>query len=312
MTKKTMYLLGILLTIIIGAILNWILCCTPSTGAAVTTEKVVEDKVATPTPKEKVINPLVIKDKEGDFDYTTNDNINFDVSKKEILEPISTKVDTGILKLTKYLLDNPGKSVDIIGYYMSSESYSGGIFPNLGEARANEVKNYLIKRGIPSKQINLNGVIKDHMKPQDNILIGPVSFSISTSQEEDAAKADDELKKLREKIIANPLVLYFKTNQTSISLTAEQRQKVADISRYLDKVDGAKCLVVGHTDNQGKKLANKKLGQKRAVFTKNYLAKNGILKDKIKATSEGEEDPIATNKTQKGRAKNRRTVITLN
>ncbi|GAA4108602.1 hypothetical protein GCM10022393_04840 [Aquimarina addita] len=310
MTKKSTYLFGIVLTIIIGAILNWYLCCNP--GIIIDdTKKIVEDKVVPPVQEAEVINPLSIKDDTGTFDYTTNDNINFDVSSNAIRTPIATTVDTGILKLTKYLSTNPNKTIDITGYYMNSENYNGAL-PNLGIARATAVKNYLMEKGISSKQINVLGSIDTELTSKDNILLGPISFNINTKKEEDTAKADDELKELRKKIIADPLVLYFDTGDSNIQLTAAQKQKVSDISTYLDKVDGAKCMVVGHTDSRGQLAKNISLGQERADATKAYLVRNDILESKIEAISKGPKEPIASNKTKDGQAKNRRTVITLN
>lgn len=310
MTKKSTYLLGIVLTIIIGTILRWYLCCNP--GIAIEdTKKIVKDKFVPPTQEAAVINPLSIKDNEGSFSYTTNDNINFDVSKNTIKTPVATTVDTGILKLTKHLSTHPNKSVNIAGYYTSNESYDGAL-PNLGIARATSVKNYLMKSGISSKQINVFGALRDNLKSKDNILIGPVEFDIKTNEEEDTAKVDDELKKLRKKIIDDPLVLYFDTGDSYIKLTSAQKQKISDISTYLDKVDRAKCLVVGHTDSRGKSKTNIELGQERADATKAYLIRNDILESKIEAISKGSKTPIASNKTKAGQAKNRRTVITLN
>jgi len=143
---------------------------------------------------------------------------------------------------------------------------------------------------------------------EDNIYLGPVSYSLDAK----SADADAELKALYDKIKANPLLLYFETGEASINLTPQQRQKVADISRYLDKVDGAKAIVTGHTDNVGQRSSNIDLGQGRADFAKNYLINNGIPEGKILATSEGPDSPLESNTTEEGRSKNRRTVITLN
>ena len=96
-----------------------------------------------------------------------------------------------------------------------------------------------------------------------------------------------------------------------INLTAEQRQKIADISHCVDKL-GVKIQVVGHTDNTGQADNNMVLGQGRADFAKNYLIRNGILGVNIEATSKGQTQPIADNNTEEGRKENRRTVITIN
>lgn len=62
----------------------------------------------------------------------------------------------------------------------------------------------------------------------------------------------------------------------------------------------------GYTDNVGSDASNLKLSKARVNMVKNYLAKQGIGPEHITAEGYGEADPIASNKTAAGRAKNRR------
>lgn len=105
--------------------------------------------------------------------------------------------------------------------------------------------------------------------------------------------------------------MYFNTNQTEINLSTEERQKIAAIAKYLDHIATAKVNCVGHTDNVGQKAINYTLGQERADFAKSYLSKNGIALERIASNSKGPDEPIADNATEDGRAKNRRTVVTV-
>ena len=117
---------------------------------------------------------------------------------------------------------------------------------------------------------------------------------------------------LKAKINANPLVLHFETGQAEIDLTAEERQKVSDIVNYLGHVDTGTIDIMGYTDDTGNKQANIKLGQDRAEFAKGYFIKNDISESKIKTSSKGSDDAVADNNTAEGKAKNRRTVVTIN
>ena len=315
MAKKTIYLSGILLTILIGTFLHWKLCCGTCTIANTKTEQKLEtDKIIVLDEKAKVTiitNPIVIKDSTGDFEFKSNENFNFNISGFSILEPISEDLQNGVEKLKLYLESNPSKFANIIGYYSSNDT-NDSAFPNLGIARANAIKNYLVSKGIPSKQINTSGDLKNDLIVNDTIYVGPFTFNINTVDDTSSNSEVEELKALADKIKANPIVLYFSSGQAKINLSTEQRQQIDDLSKYLDKVEDASCLIIGHTDNTGKKATNIKLGQGRADFTKNYLIQNGISADKIKTASEGSNSPIASNKTKEGRAKNRRTVITIN
>ncbi len=302
MTKTTTYLLGILITILAGIFLYVKLC---STCAAPVVEEEPVKEAMVPAAPAATSYPFAFSD--GDYAYNENDNYNFNVSSSGILMPLSQKVTEGIASLKTFLSENAGKVVNVIGYYTDSET-NDSAFPDLGLARANAVKNHLVANGVASSQINTMSKLMGAMVPKDNIYLGPVEYGLADK----AVDAEDELKALYDKITANPLVLYFETNQAAISLTPEQRQKVADISRYLDKVEGATCSVVGHTDNVGRRGPNVQLGQGRADFGKAYLAKNGIPEAKINASSKGPDQPIESNNTEEGRSKNRRTVITLN
>jgi len=315
MSKKTSYLLGILLTIVIGTLLYWWLCCccncTNCEQENCKYKNNDEKVIVAPTPtkaKEATLNPFKVED--GSFALNVKDNFNFKGSDYHLMKPISDDLKKAVTDLQAYLKDNPSKRIKIVGHYTSNEK-NNSAYPNLGLARANAIKNYMMSQGVPSKIIDTYGTLKDELSPDaNNIFFGPIDYEIKTIAEGDTSEAD-ELKALRAKIIANPLVLYFKTGQSSINLTVEQRQKIADISKYLDKVDNATCLVVGHTDNTGTADGNIILGQERADFAKKYLVDNEIPTSKIIATSKGETEPIADNNTEEGKAKNRRTVVTL-
>ena len=313
MSKKTGYLLGILLTIILGTILYWFFCCKPCLEAKNETSDMITETEDTSVKKEIkniTLNAFAVKDANGDLDFKITENLNFNTSSASVLKPISKVVDSNAIKLIKYYAENPNKILNINGHYRSDE-INNSVFPNLGLARANAAKNYFVSKGMASKTINTYSKIDDSFNAdREGVLYGPVSYNIVTIKLGDTSGAD-EMKKLGEAIIANPLVLYFDTAAASISLTPEQRQKVADIVNYTDKVDGASISVTGYTDNTGSTTTNTRLGQERADFTKNYLVKNGIMANKINSSSKGPDSPIADNATVEGRAKNRRVVVTI-
>ena len=67
--------------------------------------------------------------------------------------------------------------------------------------------------------------------------------------------------------------------------------------------------VSGHTDSVGSDAYNVKLGQRRADVVKDYLVSKGVPGSKITTKSFGESQPVASNKTADGRAKNRRAEV---
>ena len=303
MTKRLLLLLGIFLTILVGTYFSWKFCCPHDSQENQST-------IITESPKQHyqpaTTYPFSVKDKTGNFSLTTSDNFNFENSAYTFLSPVTSSLDVEIEKLKNHLASNSNKALSITGFYTESEENTSA-YPNLGFARAISVKNYLNSKGIPSKIINTSGEVKETMIPDSlNVFYGPVNFSVLAFKDN-----SEELQKLGNFIKENPLVLYFKTGETNINLTAKERQEFADIANYLDKVEGATCVVTGHTDNTGDSSANMAIGQERANSAKRYLVQNGIPEDKITALSKGQEEPIADNTTEEGKAKNRRTVITI-
>lgn len=301
MSKTTTNLLLMLITIIAGTYFYINYCSECGTTA------VKERTMETVIPKEVASTSYPFAFRDGNFSYEINDNYNFNVSSPKFLMPLANGIGTGISQLRNYFSENTGKVINVIGYYKSEEE-NNTAYPNLGLARANAVKNHLVDQGIPSVHINTQSELRDEMVPKDGIYYGPISYTIDMKSD----TADEELLALFDKINANPLILYFNTAEASISLDAEQRQKVADISRYIDKVPEATVSVTGHTDNTGLAATNMKLGLDRANFAKDYLIGNGISTERITTSSKGQTEPIAENTTEEGKAKNRRTVVTLN
>lgn len=87
----------------------------------------------------------------------------------------------------------------------------------------------------------------------------------------------------------------------------ESLNKVAQL--LIDKNFSLK--LAGHTDNVGSNEANLRLSKARAESVKSYLVSKGANASRIEATGYGETQPIATNKTAKGRQLNRRVEFTL-
>jgi OOP family OmpA-OmpF porin len=94
-------------------------------------------------------------------------------------------------------------------------------------------------------------------------------------------------------------------------------KKVSDA--LLDEVAGVfkehleitRVEIQGHTDNTGKAKDNLKLSQDRAESVKKALAKRGVDEARLAATGFGQEQPIADNKTEVNRQKNRRVQFKI-
>ena len=81
--------------------------------------------------------------------------------------------------------------------------------------------------------------------------------------------------------------------------------KVANLMQQ----NNAAVKLAGHADNVGGYVYNWKLSEARAQAVKDYLIGKGIDSSRVAATGFGDTKPIASNKTQSGRLKNRRVEI---
>ncbi len=300
--KRIFYIIAILLVILIGAYLQYIYCCEGGTGNS---QGVVAEKVA---PKKANFKDFFIKD--GDVSVTSTENFNFLPSSFTFIRPVGANLKAKIDEVKNYSLQNPNKHLTITGYYADFEK-NHSVFPNLGIARANTVKKYFVDRGLNSKKIHLSGKLTDEIKEGVSPLNGIVSYEVSEVDDKTASSQLDALKEFGENLKKEPITVYFETGSSYINLTQEERNKVQKISDYIEQVEGAHILIVGHTDSTGSVHRNKELAKKRAEFVKEYFVRNGFDSNVIEVDSKGQGKPIASNKTKQGRAKNRRVEITL-
>ena len=95
-------------------------------------------------------------------------------------------------------------------------------------------------------------------------------------------------------------------------LKSEGQAKLGELAAKLRDVSFDSIAVTGHTDNVGTDGANQRLSLRRANAVKQYLATHGIAAAKIKTTGRGMTSPVADNKTNQGRARNRRVEVQIN
>jgi outer membrane protein OmpA-like peptidoglycan-associated protein len=67
--------------------------------------------------------------------------------------------------------------------------------------------------------------------------------------------------------------------------------------------------IIGHTDNTGSDAVNNPLSVDRAARTRDYLAQRGVSPNRVMIDGRGEHEPVASNDSDSGRARNRRVEI---
>ncbi len=84
-----------------------------------------------------------------------------------------------------------------------------------------------------------------------------------------------------------------------------------ELVSYLKRKEDDKIEIGGHTDNVGNAASNLKLSLDRANAVKDYLVSKGIDPARLTAKGYGMTQPVSDNKSESGRAENRRTEVTI-
>jgi len=101
----------------------------------------------------------------------------------------------------------------------------------------------------------------------------------------------------------------FSPAQTEIK--SEYYSILNSISKVLKKYKNTRVDIKGYTDNSGLRMDNLYLSEERAENVRKFLIQSGIKSGRIYARGYGDMNPIYTNTTFQGRAKNRRVEIHL-
>ncbi len=104
--------------------------------------------------------------------------------------------------------------------------------------------------------------------------------------------------------------VFFDHNKATIK--PDSKNTLDIIAQYLSANPSNKFFVVGHTDNTGSFDHNKTLSQQRAKAVVNALIKLGAIKTQLTAKGVGPLSPNAPNKTDDGKALNRRVELVEN
>jgi outer membrane protein OmpA-like peptidoglycan-associated protein len=115
--------------------------------------------------------------------------------------------------------------------------------------------------------------------------------------------ADNQLK------LNIPNDVSFDTN--SAAIRPEMRSVLDPFANELRGDPNARVAIVGHTDSTGSPAVNNPLSVERATSVRDYLVARGVPAMQVQTAGRGEAEPVASNDTDAGRARNRRVEIYL-
>ncbi len=232
---------------------------------------------------------------DGELFLESSDDIRFGKSDPRIVasSPILSAIDSLVL----YLKENPSKRVRITGLYHESEE-NPSIFENLGVARAEDLGGLLIQNGLTTLQYVSSSSLNDSenfLNEQDTV-IGGIALDIE---------------EMPEKTLSDPRNFYFESNSNTPMMDEELVQYVQEVITFVEKNSDEVLVFIGHTDNDGEEMRNYYLGIERARKLARFFIEQGLTDNQAFIESKGENQPIATNETEEGKALNRRVEIQL-
>jgi OOP family OmpA-OmpF porin len=139
----------------------------------------------------------------------------------------------------------------------------------------------------------------------------PVSMQISEVKNDTIANDTIQKPLVQKAVMPKDHITYFEFDKSNFSSNTISDKYFDESNIYLNQNIQAKLSITGHTDAIGTKEYNQALGFRRAQTMQRYFEKKGMPANKIILVSKGENEPVADNNTEAGRANNRRTVITI-
>ena len=105
------------------------------------------------------------------------------------------------------------------------------------------------------------------------------------------------------------VTLYINFDTDKATIKAESEPTIEEIYTLLKDNKDLKVSINGYTDNVGSADHNQKLSEARAKSMVDALTRKGISSSRLQAKGFGQNDPIADNRTEEGKSKNRRVEI---
>lgn len=105
------------------------------------------------------------------------------------------------------------------------------------------------------------------------------------------------------------IALYINFDTAKSDLKADGEATVKEIVAMLKGAPALKISIEGHTDNVGTAASNQKLSESRAKAVMDAIVKGGVAQNRLASKGLGQAAPIADNRSDEGKAKNRRVEL---
>jgi len=142
---------------------------------------------------------------------------------------------------------------------------------------------------------------------QANDVFNPYFLKIQLLQIDKEGEVDEKIRFKEEIILKN----VFFDSGSSVLNTSLSAVELDHLISFLQKNEGIRISIEGHTDNVGNEQDNLDLSLARAKRVRDYLIDKGIIQDRLQFIGFGESKAIDSNESPEGRQNNRRTSFKI-
>lgn len=182
-----------------------------------------------------------------------------------------------------------------------SENMTKILTPNLKQVHKGQLQ-------VSGTQIALKGNVANEALRQQVVSEIATSLNPTYSIDNGLLVAGGEAQGVLDKTLSNRVVEF---ESGAATLTPAGRSILDEMGGAIKQIGTPKIQLIGHTDSQGNRQANVALSLARANTVRNYLIDKGIPSEALSASGSGPDQPVASNDTVEGRAKNRRIEFRL-
>lgn len=182
-----------------------------------------------------------------------------------------------------------------------SDNMTKILTPNLKQVHKGQLQ-------ISGTQIAIKGNVSNEALRQQVVSNMATALNPTYSIDNGLVAAGGEAQNILDKTLSNRVVEF---ESGSATLTLAGRAILDEMGAAIKQLGNPKVQLIGHTDSQGNRQANVALSLARAGTVRNYLVEKGIPAEALAASGSGPDQPVASNDTLEGRAKNRRIEFRL-